>query len=96
MPEARLLAGLACIPQTVGLYEALPLFLIPRSRWQGYCMAGLSYVAAFGQLLLPRQDGVIWEATNAARWPLFFCFLYVPALVILLFFSQRASEDQPL
>jgi len=96
MPEARLLAGLACVPQTIGLYEALPLFLIPRSRWQGYWMAGLSYLAAFGQLLLPRQDGLIWEATNAARWPLFFCFLYVPALVILLFFSQRASEDQRL
>jgi hypothetical protein len=31
-PEARLLAALACVPQTIGYYEMLPLFLIPRRR----------------------------------------------------------------
>jgi hypothetical protein len=90
LPEGRLLAGIACIPHTIGLYEALPLFLIARDRWQGYILAGLSYVAAFTQaLLVPREADVSWEATNAARWPFFFCFLYLPVLVILLFFSRE-------
>jgi hypothetical protein len=30
-PEARLLVALACVPQTMLLYEALPPFLIPRT-----------------------------------------------------------------
>jgi hypothetical protein len=93
LPEGRLLAGLACVPQTIGLYEALPLFLIPRSRWQGYALAASSYAAAFAQaLLVPRLPDVSWEATNAARWPFVFGFLYLPALVILLFFSGRVRR----
>jgi hypothetical protein len=93
LPEGRLLAAMACVPHTIGLYEALPLFLVPRTRWQGYALAALSYVAAFAQVLLvPREASVSWEATNAARWPLFFGFLYLPALVILLFFSKREPD----
>ena len=83
--EARLLAALACVPQTIGLYETLPLFLIPRTRWQGYSLAGLSYVAAFGQaVMVPRLPGMTWEAMNAARWPFIFLLLYLPALLMLL------------
>jgi hypothetical protein len=94
MPEGRLLAGMALVPQTIGLYEALPLFLIPSSRWQGYLLAGLSYVAAFAQsLIVPRLPGVSWEDTNAERWPFAFWFLYLPALVIL-FFSSRKNAAQ--
>jgi hypothetical protein len=84
-PEARLLVGLACIPQTIGLYDTLPLFLIPRSRWQGYALAGLSYVAAFAQAaVVPRHFGMNLEATFAARWPFIFVCLYLPALVMVL------------
>jgi hypothetical protein len=83
-PEARLLAALACVPQTIGLYDTLPLFLIPRSRWQGYALAGLSYVAAFGQAaLVPRTPGMTLEAMLAARWPIVFVCLYLPALVMV-------------
>jgi hypothetical protein len=92
--EGRLLAGMACVPQTIGLYEALPLFLIPGNRWQGYVLAGLSYVAAFTQsLIVPRLPGVSWEATNAERWPFAFCFLYLPALVILLLSSRKNAAE---
>jgi hypothetical protein len=92
LPEGRLLAALACVPQTIGLYEALPLFLIPANRWQGYLLAVFSYVAAFAQIMLvPRMPDVSWEATNAARWPFVFAFLYVPALVLLLFFRKEGD-----
>jgi hypothetical protein len=92
--EGRLLAALACVPQTIGLYEALPLFLIPTNRWQGYLLAVLSYVAAFAQaILVPRMPDASWEATNAARWPFIFALMYLPALVMLLFFRR---DDDPV
>jgi hypothetical protein len=92
LAEGRLLAALACMPQTIGLYEALPLFLIPANRWQGYLLAVFSYVAAFAQIILaPRMPDVTWEATNAARWPVILAFLYVPALVLLLFFRKEGD-----
>jgi hypothetical protein len=92
--EARLLAALACVPQTIGLYETLPLFLIPTNRWQGYTLAALSYVAAFGQAVAaPRLPGMTWEAMNAARWPFIFLLLYLPALLMLLF-SRKGGEER--
>ncbi len=85
LPEGRLLAALACVPQTLGLYESLPLFLIPRSRWQGYLLAVLSFVAAFWALLLyPQPQGQPVEAVLGDRWPVLFVCLYVPALLMIL------------
>jgi len=90
-PEARLLAALACVPQIIGLYDTLPLFLIPRTRWQGYALAGLSYVAAFGQAaIVPYLPGMTLKALFAARWPFIFVCLYLPALVMVLL--PRADE----
>jgi hypothetical protein len=91
-PEARLLVALACVPQTIGLYETLPLFLIPRTRWQGYGLAGLSYVAAFSQVaLVPRNPGMPLEAMLAGRWPFVFFCLYLPALVMVLLPGPREA-----
>jgi hypothetical protein len=85
LPEGRLLAALACIPQTVGLYESLPLFLIPRSRWQGYLLAILSYAAAFWAVLgYPQPLGQPVEAVHSGRWPVMFACLYLPALLMVL------------
>lgn len=95
-PEARLLAALACVPQIIGLYDTLPLFLIPRSRWQGYALAGLSYVAAFGQVAaVPRAPGMPLEAVLAARWPFIFFCLYLPALVMVLLPRSVEARARP-
>ncbi len=84
VPEARMLAVLACVPQTIGIYETLPLFLIPRTRVQGYLLAVLSYVAAFAQAIAaPRLPGMTLDAVLAARWPYLLVFLYLPALALL-------------
>ena len=92
LPEGRLLAALACVPQTIGLYETLPLFLIPRTRWQGYGLAVLSYVAAFGQVaMVPRVPGMPLETMLAGRWPIVFFCLYLPALVIVLLPGPREA-----
>jgi hypothetical protein len=37
-PEARLLAVLGVVPQSPFVYEVLPLFLIPRTRFQSYAL----------------------------------------------------------
>jgi len=93
-PEGRLLAGLACVPHLTGLYDTLPLFLIPRTRWQGYALAGLSYVAAFTQLTLaPRLPGMTLDATVTARWPYVLVFIYLPALVMLLLPRRDRPPD---
>jgi hypothetical protein len=82
------------VPQTIGLYETLPLFLIPRTRWQGYALAVLSYLAAFGQVLLvPRLPNSSWETNNAARWPFMFVLQYLPALIMLFVPGQQDSPE---
>ena len=63
--EARLLAALACVPQTIGLYETLPLFLIPRTagratRWRAELCRGLRPGG-----LVPRLPGCPWRPC----WP---------------------------
>jgi hypothetical protein len=84
-PEARLLTLLACVPQTTALYETVPLFLIPRTRWEGYGLACLSYVAAFaGALVVPRTAGMSLEDTIVGRWPFVLVCLYLPVLLMVL------------
>jgi hypothetical protein len=93
-PEGRLLAGLACVPQTLGLYETLPLFLIARTRWQGYALAGLSYLAAFVQAaLVPRPVGMSLDRLMAERWPVLFACLYLPALLLVLRRTQPEESQ---
>jgi hypothetical protein len=87
LPEARMLAAMAVIPQTTALYETLPLFLCCRSRRDGYLLAILGYVAAFsGPLLDPPPSGstaAILVHSLDARWPLTLLLCYVPALMLV-------------
>jgi hypothetical protein len=91
-PEGRLLAALACVPQTIGLYETVPLFLIPRTRWEGYGMAALSMVAAFGQAWVLRRAGEPLSVMLLARWPILLVLVYLPALVLVLRFPKGAPQ----
>jgi hypothetical protein len=93
LPEARMFIALACVPQMTGLYETVPLFLIPRNRWQGYALAALSYVAAFLQIqFVPRLPGMTLEATFADRWPFVLAFIWLPALGLLLWPRREAND----
>jgi hypothetical protein len=57
-PESRLLAALACIPHTTLAYEAVPLFLVPRTWaetwivWGGTYESQLAWVRASGYWLM--------------------------------------------
>lgn len=81
-PEGRMLGLLALVPQTTSLYETLPLFLLARTRWEGYGLAVLSYVVAFGQG--GWDDGLTIGAEMASRWPVIFLGLWLPALGLVL------------
>jgi hypothetical protein len=84
-PEGRLLTAFACVPQTPALYETLPLFLLPASRWGGYLLAALSLIATYVmRTALPLVAGAPIEVNLARRWPVMFWFMYLPALVIVL------------
>ena len=95
-PEGRLLAALACMPQTIGLYETVPLFLIPRTRWQGYGLAGLSLIAAFAQAWILRRADEPLSSVLSARWPVLLVLVYLPALVLVLRLPRTMLlEDEP-
>lgn len=44
-PEARLVAALACVPQTLLMYETVPLLLVPRKRGEVALLVALSWAA---------------------------------------------------
>jgi hypothetical protein len=95
LPEGRLMLALAVVPQTTGMYETLPLFLIPHTRREGYILAVLGYVGAFGQaIFVPYMPGMSLEELLHARWLWVLTFFYVPALIMLLR-RRRARTTDP-
>lgn len=82
-PEARMLAGLACIPQLGMLYETVPLFLIPRSRWDAYALAACTHLAGL-LMYLNWRPGLPLVAELTRRWPIMLVLVYLPALVLVL------------
>ena len=43
-PEARLIAAMVCVPQTLVLYEAVPLMLVPRTFWEAVTLTATGYL----------------------------------------------------
>jgi len=78
-PEARLLAALACVPQTHSLYDAVPLFLIVTTFEEGLVLVGLMFVA--GQLTAAAASGpdYDWWMTVTSLW-----LVYMPCLFMTL------------
>jgi len=93
--EGRLLAALACVPQTIGLYETVPLFLITRTRWEGYGLAGLSLLAAFIQAWALPRLGQPLPVLLLARWPILLLLVYLPALLLVLRLPAVAPAGPP-
>jgi len=101
-PEARLLAALACVPQSTAPYEALYPLLIAETRLEAAALALFSYAGWVGDLAwaekLPYATYLARQA-NVAIWT-----LYLPAVVIVLRrqnvgivppFIERLSERLP-
>jgi hypothetical protein len=87
-PEARLVAALACVPQSPTLYETVPLFLVPRTFWQAATLVALSYGQhALVELLMPapRIAGEYFDLSGR----LIAVMLYAPVTAMVL---RRPNE----
>ena len=85
--EAWLVAALACVPQTPGPYEALPLFLVALTLRQSAVLAYLTYAVFFLAGAFQRDASV--QAWMAACGRLEVFLLYLPCVVMVL---RRPNE----
>ena len=85
-PEARLLAVLACVPQTLLPYEAILLFLIPRGWLESGTLVVMSYVMYMVALRggPTTFDVRTFTFGHAVVWT-----MYLPATLMVL---RRANE----
>jgi hypothetical protein len=90
-PEARLLAAMACVPQTMLPYEAVPLFLIPRGKLQTIAFVLLNHaVWMVARLAGPHED---FAALTTTYGRALVCLMYLPATLMVL---RRPNEgDAP-
>lgn len=98
-PEARMLAVLACVPHSIGLYDALPLFLIPRRKAEAYGLAIATMALAFiSARYFPwhQEAGEPLASYIRRQWPPAFALVYLPALFLLLRRPLEARETRPL
>ena len=82
-PKARLLVAMGCVPHTPLLYEALPLFLIPRTAVQASVLCALSVIVGVGaRSQAPFATFDEWASASRAwiGW-----LLYLPCLAMVLF-----------
>jgi hypothetical protein len=95
-PEARLLVAMACVPHTTLLYEALPVFLVPRSWKESFLLATSSiFVFALQQKLDGRAGLTAPEVLPAfTEWVTLVgtasvILIYLPATIMVL---RRRNE----
>lgn len=94
-PEARVLAFLACAPQTFSLAETVPLIsLVPASRMETLVLAFGSW-AAFAFVGAQQGDASTLAATIRAHAPYILAGVYLPALVMVLRRPNVAPRQSP-
>jgi len=87
-PEARLVAALVCVPQTLVWYEAVPLMLVPRTFWQSVVLVTIGYAGhTWVRLHLPPvyHERLSYQLVGQAMiWS-----LYLPCTLMVL---RRRNE----
>jgi hypothetical protein len=90
-PSARLLLAMACVPQTTHLYEAVPLFLIPRTHREGQILCALTIAAKLlWSVQRPYPDNVT-SGIVQGHWMVW--LLYWPCLVMVLRRQPSGAPD---
>lgn len=93
-PEARLVAVLACIPQTLLLYEAVPLLLVPRSWKEALLLVAGGYgVVAWTAAAGPFDSRM--EAYTTSGLAIVAC-CYLPAVALVLRRPNVGSVPGPV
>jgi hypothetical protein len=80
--DARLLAGLACVPHTTALYEITPLFLIAETWGQAWGIWTLTVLAHLGQAATGPYPSHAAEWGSEAQWIV--ALVYLPCLGMVL------------
>jgi hypothetical protein len=89
-PEARLVAALVCVPQTLVLYEAVPLMLVPRTFWQSVALVTVSYLGhTWVRIHLP--PGYHESLSYALVGQAMIWSLYLPCTLMIL---RRRNEGE--
>jgi hypothetical protein len=81
--DARLLAALACVPQTPVLYEAVPLFLLVRNFREATLLVVLT--GLLGAIVNTSVTTTDYNAWMAANGQLMVWLLYLPCTALVLF-----------
>ncbi len=89
-PEARLLLGLSCIPQTPVVYEAVPLFLLVTTLREGVALLVVTVLLGH---VLPDSSTHPYDEWMSISGSWMIWFVYVPCLVIVLRRPNVAPED---
>jgi hypothetical protein len=101
LPEARLLAVMACVPQTAHIYEVLALFLIPRNVRQGLLLAGLTWLLvvsaapAFSRIDPALDPQARWFAAHDILGQLTVLLIYLPCTAMVLWPLSREPQKPP-
>jgi hypothetical protein len=85
--DARLLAALACVPQTPVLYEAVPLFLLVQTFREGTLLIVLTALA--GKMIAVTTWGVDYHTFMNASGQWMVWLVYLPCTVMVL---RRPNE----
>lgn len=96
-PEARLLLALAAVPQTVGLYELVPLAVIPKTMRQTLFVVAawlVVYLIRVAFNPLPLIGHVHIPANySPPRWWAILLFGYLPVLILILRRPNVSDSD---
>jgi hypothetical protein len=84
-PEARLLASMACLPQTMLFYDQLPLVLIAQNYRQSLNVAAASWIAPAVAILHSGVGPMNRTRLFDANAPIILLCYYLPCLLVVLF-----------
>jgi hypothetical protein len=95
-PEARLLFGLGILPQTPGLYDTVPLYLVPRGFRESCILAITGNVAllllVIGPGLTTAEIGALY-GDRVMLWSSL--FMYLPCVLMILRRPNDESAAEP-
>lgn len=95
-PEAKLLFGLGILPQTPGLYDTVPLFLVPRGFRESCVLAISGNVALLLLVIAPGLTTAEIGARYAERVMLWSSlFMYLPCALMILRRPNDKSTAEP-
>jgi hypothetical protein len=83
-PEARLLAVMACLPQTMLFYDQLPLTLVARTFRESLIVSLASWVGPCVAIVVHGSGPITHVAEFAENAPIIVCSYYLPCLALVL------------